>query len=105
MSEARSRSNTPPCAVSGGQDMVVSLLLGEREVTSYRGRLAHQLPGKRAEARPLATPLINSHSRESSDLEMRTITSWGRVKWGWGGRYAGIYHSGSVIQREGQSGN
>lgn len=52
MSEARSRSNTPPSAAGGGQDTWQSSLPGKSELTSYRGmdiRLAHLLPGKPAE--------------------------------------------------------
>ena len=36
-------------------------------------RLAHQLPGKPADRH---IPLIHYHSRNSSDVKIRTITSW-----------------------------
>ena len=55
MSEARSRSSSPPCAADGGQDIMAVFAAGRGGgflITSYRGT-------------PLTAPLI------------RTITSWG----------------------------
>ena len=53
VSEARSWSDTPPCAVDGGQDMAAVCAGGGGWVLPVIGeidvRLAHWLPGKSAE--------------------------------------------------------
>lgn len=65
-----------------GQDMAAIFIIGggRRRLPATEGidiRLALWLPGKPAEGHP---PLINYPGRDSSDLKIRTITSWGGVK-------------------------
>ena len=80
VSEAGSWSDTPPCVADCGKDMAAVLATWGRGRLPVMGRtdvrLAHQLPGKPAEGPPLAAPLIDYHSGDSSDSKISKITSW-----------------------------
>ena len=82
MSETRSWSDTTLCAADGKQDVAaVFALRGRgrlpvRERTDFR--LAQGLPGKSAEEHTPHYPFGKLSNGESSDLKIRTITSWGQ---------------------------
>ena len=74
MSEARFWSAAPLCVADVAAIFAVGGGWGRLPVIEgVEIRLAHQLPGKPAEGH---TPLTNHHSGDSSDLNIRTITSW-----------------------------